>query len=72
MRHANPLASWHPCARPWPIVEADLPQVQRDAQEQARHLSQCNLRPSANLQGINPARRVSLVLPQLQLDGDRR
>lgn len=72
MNYANSLASRHPFARGRSIMEANLPAMQRDTQEQARAVFERNVWSGVNGQGLASARRLGLELPQLRMGGDRR
>lgn len=72
MRHANSLAGWNPSAQRRPIMEANLSALQRDAQGQARSVSQRDVRSEHNGARAYPVRRFGVELPQLRLVGDCR
>jgi len=72
MRHANPLAGWNPPSRTRTVVEANLSAVQREPQEQARAVLECDGWTEHHVARTHPVQRRSLALPQLRLVGDRR
>lgn len=72
MRHANSLAGWNPSAQCRPIMEANLSAVQRDAQSQARSLSERDIGTEHDGARAHPVRCQRLELPQLRLVGDCR
>lgn len=69
MSHANSLAGWNPLSWRRQVVEANLPTVQRDAQEQARSMPERDSGAKHHVAWAHPARRRGLALPQLQLVG---
>lgn len=72
MRHANSLSGWNPSAQRRPIVEANLSALQRDAQSQARSVSERNVGAEHDSARAYPVRGERLELPQLRLVGDCR
>lgn len=72
MRHANSLAGWNPFAERRPIVETNLSAMQRDAQGQARSVSERDVGAEHDSARAYPVRGIGLELPQLRLVGDRR
>lgn len=72
MRDANALRSRDSSARRGAELEADLPAVQRQSQEQARAVPQRDDGTGADFIGLDRSWGFCVVLPQLRLEGSRR
>lgn len=72
MPHEHTFRPRHPRARRVEIMEANMPALQRDAQEQARSMLERDFGTGCHFEGIDTGGGFSFSLPQLRMGGDRR